>query len=437
MTRVLTVESTRTVARTEHGGRATIASSIGFALDFYDLYVVVFVAPVIAELFFPSRIGSLSLAGAFGALAATLLMRPVGAALMGSLADRRGRSHAMIVSLVGVGTVTVLMALVPTHRQIGLLAPVLLLSLRLVQGLFVGGVFASTLTMAIETVRPSRRGLVSGLVGGGGTAAGTVLAALSLFVATRLFPGPAFAHWGWRAMFLLGGLPALLSLLAARYVEDPPLWERTGKHHRPVREVLARPYRGTLGLNVPIVFGIGTHFLLTVGFLPTYLQVVNHLSRATVSALLVLVNLAALGCAPVTGQLSERFGRRRVLLAMTGVNTVLLPGLYWLLAQVPAHRTFWAVVVITVIVSCLTIGAFGPLPIFLNERFPTAVRASGIALSVNAGFAVAGLVPTAVNAWSGSVARLPAFAVGALLLAGVVTVTCLAAAGEPRRGLDD
>ncbi|MGH3927877.1 MAG: MFS transporter, partial [Pseudonocardiaceae bacterium] len=345
------------------GTRATVSSAIGFALDFYDLYVVVFVAPVIANLFFPSQNTALSLAGVFGALAATLLMRPVGAVLMGSLADRRGRRSAMVVALFGVGAVTALMGVLPTVHQVGVLAPILLLSLRLVQGIFVGGVFASTLTMAIETVAPRRRGLVSGLVGGGGTAVGSVLAALSFFAATQLFPGPEFNEWGWRAMFLVGGLPVLLSLLALRYVDESPLWERAQKKPgRPLRQLIARPYKRVLTFNIMIVFGIGTHFLLTLGFLPTYLQVVNHLQAGTVSSLLVWVNLTTLVCAPLTGHLSELFGRRRVLLIISVINALTLPILYWQLAGL-RDESFGLIIAITVLVSCLTVAAFGPLPI--------------------------------------------------------------------------
>lgn len=423
--------------RSGGGARATVSSTIGFALDFYDLYIIVFVAPVIAKLFFPTQNTVLSLAGAFGVLAATLLMRPVGAVLMGSLADRRGRRYAMGVTLFGVGAVTALMGLLPTVHQIGVLAPILLLALRLVQGIFVGGVFAATLTMAIEAVPSRWRGLVSGLVGGGATAAGSVLASLSFFAATRLFPGPEFEEWGWRAMFLVGGLPVLLSLLALRYVDESPLWQRGVPQRRPLRQLLCRAHRRVLVGNIPIVFGIGCHFLLTLGFLPTYLQVVNHVPAGTVSPLLVVVNLTTLVCAPLTGYLSERFGRRRVLLVVSAANAVILPMLYWQLAGLQGVADLGLITVITIFISCLTIAAFGPLPIFLNERFPTAIRASGVALSVNVGFAVAGLVPTAVNAWSGSVQRLPMFAVGALMVASLATLIFLSLVSEPMRGLDE
>jgi MHS family proline/betaine transporter-like MFS transporter len=417
--------------------RATVSSAVGFTLDFYDLYVAVFVAPVIATLFFPSDNKALSLAGAFGTLAATLLMRPLGAAVMGSVADRHGRRRAMIVALVGVGSITAVTGLLPVEATAGALAPVLLLVLRLVQGLFVGGVFASTLTMAVETVQPRWRGLVSGLVGGGGTTVGSVLAAGSFFLATQLFPGPEFASWGWRAMFFAGGLPVLLSLFLMRYLDESPLWQEqtAARIEHPVRTLFARPYRKVLALNIPIVFGIAANFLLSFGFLPTYLQVVNKLPAPVAGKALVLVNLVTLVFAPLTGHLSQRFGRRRTLAVVTGVNLVVLPVLYWTLTGLHGVAQLGPIMLISGVVSCLTVSAFGPMPVLLNERFPTVIRATGVALSINISFALAGLAPTLINAGSHSVSRLPAFTIGALIIACAATLIGLALTREPDRDM--
>ncbi|GAA3118962.1 hypothetical protein GCM10020001_043830 [Nonomuraea salmonea] len=297
--------------RRAHGFRATISSVIGFALDLYDLYVIVFVAPAIAAVFFPLENSALALAGSYVALAATLIMRPVGAALMGVIGDRHGRKRAMVVALLGVGGVTAAMGLLPGAQAIGLAAPLLLLVLRLAQGLFVGGVFASTLTLATESVPARWRGLVSGVVGGGGTAIGSLLAALALFTTTRIFPGEAFDEWGWRVMFLAGGLPVLVSVLVVKYVDESPLWRaKEDGAENPLTPLLSRgPHRKVLAANIAVVFGVATFFLLTLGLLPSFLQVVNGLSVATVSVVLVWVNLAAFAFAPLSGHLSERYGR--------------------------------------------------------------------------------------------------------------------------------
>ena len=131
---------------------AGFASVVAFSLDMFDLIILLYVASTIAPLFFASDQPTLSLAAAYASYAVTLIMRPAGSAIFGNFADRRGRKRAMIVSVTGVGVVTALMGAVPTIHQIGLLAPIVFLTLRIVQGIFVGGVVASTHTIGTETV---------------------------------------------------------------------------------------------------------------------------------------------------------------------------------------------------------------------------------------------------------------------------------------------
>ena len=181
---------------------AVTASCMGWALDLFDLFILLFVAPVIGKLFFPSEHAMLSLAAVYASFAVTLLLRPLGSAIFGSYADQRGRKGAMVVAVTGVGMSTAAFGLLPTVGQVGLFAPALFILLRLIQGVFVGGVVASTHTIGTESVPPSWRGAVSGLVGGGGAGIGALLASITYMTVTMLFPGDAFETWGWRCMFL-------------------------------------------------------------------------------------------------------------------------------------------------------------------------------------------------------------------------------------------
>src|SRR5579863_7660937 len=117
---------------------ALVASCLGWSLDLFDLFILLYVAPVIGQLFFPSTYPTLSLAAVYASFAVTLLMRPVGSAVFGSYADRHGRRGAMILAVVGVGVATALFGVLPTIQQAGIIAPALFLLLRLVQGVFVG-----------------------------------------------------------------------------------------------------------------------------------------------------------------------------------------------------------------------------------------------------------------------------------------------------------
>ncbi|MEY2532413.1 MAG: transporter, family, proline/betaine transporter [bacterium] len=208
---------------------ATLASVVAWAFDLFDLFIILFVASTIGPILFPTGNETLELAAVYASFAVTLVMRPVGSALFGNYADRHGRKRAMIIGVTGVGVVTSLMGLVPTYAAAGLLAPALFLLLRLVQGVFVGGIVASTHTLGTETVPAKWRGLVSGLIGGGGAGLGAMVAAIFFLIVSSLFPGEAFSEWGWRVMFFTGAIGALLSFLIFRSVQESPLFTRRAR----------------------------------------------------------------------------------------------------------------------------------------------------------------------------------------------------------------
>src|ERR1700722_5553332 len=205
---------------------AVVASCLGWALDLFDLFVLLYVAPVVGRLFFPSEHAMISLAAVYASFAVTLLMRPLGSAWFGSYADRHGRKGAMILAVVGVGISTALFGALPTVAQVGLAAPILFLVLRLVQGVFVGGVVASTHTIGTESVAPKYRGAVSGLIGGGGAGLGALLASIVYLAMSAVFPGALFDVWGWRCMFFTGIISSVFGLFVFNSLEDSPLWKK-------------------------------------------------------------------------------------------------------------------------------------------------------------------------------------------------------------------
>src|ERR1700674_2842087 len=204
---------------------AVVASCLGWALDLFDLFVLLYVAPVVGRLFFPSEHAMLSLAAVYASFAVTLLMRPLGSAWFGSYADRHGRKGAMILAVVVVGISTALFGVMPTVAQVGLVAPILFLSLRLVQGVFVGGVVASTHTIGTESVAPKYRGAVSGLIGGGGAGLGALFASTAFFVTSLIFTGDSFDAWGWRFMFFAGILNSVFGVFIFGALEESPIWK--------------------------------------------------------------------------------------------------------------------------------------------------------------------------------------------------------------------
>jgi MFS family permease len=384
---------------------AVLASCVGWSLDLFDLFILLFVAPVIGRLFFPSEHAMLSLAAVYASFGVTLLMRPLGSALFGSYADRHGRKRAMILAMVGVGISTALFGALPTVPQIGVAAPIIFLLLRLVQGVFVGGVVASTHTIGTESVPPSWRGAVSGLIGGGGAGLGALLASLVFFVMSSLFPGDAFNVWGWRCMFFTGIISAVLGITIFSNLEESPFFKKlqaakAAKAHTaaparsPLRTLFSRDYRSILLVNLLLTIGGGSGYYLTSGFMPTFLKVVNHTPAEASGIILMLSSVGVIVASVFTGQLSTWIGRKKTFILVGVLRLVLLPGITLLLpgvASIPMLGVY--VVVLTMLGST----GYAPILIFLNERFPTAIRATGTGLSWNIGFAIGGIMPTFVS----------------------------------------
>jgi MFS transporter, MHS family, proline/betaine transporter len=409
---------------------AIVASLLGWALDLFDLFILLYVAPVVGKLFFPSAYPTLSLAAVYASFAVTLLMRPVGSALFGSYGDRYGRRGAMIVAVVGVGIATSLFGALPTVEQIGLAAPVIFIVLRLIQGIFVGGVVASTHTIGTESVPPYWRGAMSGLIGGGGAGIGALLASVVYFITTEAFPGELFAVWGWRCMFFSGILSSILGFFIFNKLEESPIWSelqaKGGKVVRaPVRALFSRDYLPVLLVNLLVTIGGGAGYYLTSGYLPTFLRVVSKLPSDTTSAILIAGSFVVIVAAVLAGHLSTLWGRKRALLVLAIIRIVLLPLCFVAMgrAQSVASLAFWAL-----LLTFLGNAGYAPLVIFLNERFPTALRATGTGLSWNIGFAVGGMMPTFVSLFAATPADLPtmlaifSFGISVLFLAGALII---------------
>jgi MHS family proline/betaine transporter-like MFS transporter len=393
---------------------AILASSLGWSLDLFDLFILLYVAPVVGKLFFPSEFPTLSLAAVYASFAVTLLMRPVGSALFGSYADRHGRKGAMIAAVTGVGVVTALFGALPTIQQVGLAAPILFLALRLVQGIFVGGVVASTHTIGTESVPPRWRGAMSGLVGGGGAGFGALLASLIYFATTEAFPGDAYAVWGWRFMFFSGIISSVFGLFIFNKLEESPIWaelkakraarDQTEVVHAPVRTLFSREYMPVLLVNLLLTFGGGAGYYLTSGYLPTFLKVVSGVPSQTASLILVVSSVFAIFICIGTGHLSTLWGRKKVFLLMGVLRIVGMPLCFLGMA---ATNEVSQLLGYSLLLTFLGNGGYAPLLVFLNERFPTALRSTGTGLSWNIGFALGGLMPTFVSLSAPTTQDLP------------------------------
>jgi len=402
--------------------KTAICATLAWSCDLFDLFIILFVAPQIGDLFFPSSNPILSLAAVYASYAITLVMRPLGSAIFGPYADRHGRRKAMIVSVGGIGIVTGLMGFLPTINQVGLLAPALFIGLRVLQGVFVGGVVSSSHTIGTETVGANRRGLMSGIVGAG-AAIGSLLASGMYFGVSHIFSGENFLIWGWRVMFLGGFVGAILSAFVHHAVHESPLWlgAEQVKHapSSPLKDLLSRRYLGINTVNMMIVIGAATQIYLTQSYLPAFLKLVNKVPAHDLGGILVIANFVAIVATPLFGALSDSFGRKRVFMFLAAANLVLIPLCYIRLTGLTSDSLGMIYLYAGILTFCGN-AVLAPIIIFLNERFPTKLRATGTSLSWNVGFALGGMMPTFVTLASQTSQNIPSTVLVFLIVATVL-----------------
>jgi len=410
-------------ARPLHARRALLAGSVGNLIEWYEFGVYGYFATVIAARFFTPEGGSEveGLVKAYASFALAFFFRPVGAALFGRLGDRIGRRPVLILVIALMTAATTLVGALPTYATVGALAPWLLTFLRVLQGLSAGGEFGGAVSVMTEFAPPGRRGLYGswqsftvalGLLGGAGIAA---------LLATVLSPQELGA-WGWRLPFLLTlplGLGALW--LRLRLAETPAFTSEFERERPPGRE-LAKAI--VLGAGRVMGWAAAGYTFLVV--LPSYLQ--STLDASFQQALLatVLANLGFAATIIPAGLLSDRIGRRPVMLTGAVLVTLLALPLLNLLQD---SGTSNAIKGVAVFVAGAVVGLMaGPGPAMLSEMFPASVRYTGLGLAYALSNAVfsgcAGLIITETIKRTGSV-DIPAYYAAATCAVSALALSTL------------
>lgn len=387
------------MANERPAGRNTLFGTLGAAMEWYDFTLYVFLAPVISRLFFPAEDEIASLLATFGVFAAGYLMRPLGAAVLGNLGDTRGRKVALAISIAMMGTGMLLIGLLPTEASIGVLAPILLVALRLVQGFSLGGEFSGSIVLLAESAEPRRRGFTTNLVqistGSGFLLSSGTVAALHL-----LLTDAQMDTFGWRIPFFLGAALGVLALflLLTRVTVD----EQIEAPDEVPLATLLRTERRPLMLTFLLNGHQSLIYYVVATFVPTFVTSIldGPPEDGLVASALAAVVFMAL--CPPAGALSDRVGRRPVLawsaagMALAGVPAFLLISETALLAVIAGQLALMVLVV----------GFTAPALTTATELFPSPTRYSGVAVGYNLGATVFGgtapLVATALIAVTGT-----------------------------------
>ncbi|MGE3286888.1 MAG: MFS transporter [Pseudonocardia sp.] len=410
-------------------GRVLVASVVGTSLEWYDFFLYgTASALVFNTLFFPNFEPLVGTLLAFATYAVGFVSRPLGGIVFGHLGDRVGRKGVLVATLLVMGGATVLIGLLPTYAQWGVAAPLLLVALRFVQGLGLGGEWGGAVLMAMEHGAPDRRGLNASWPQIG-VPLGNLMAAAVLGAGSVLLSEEAFLAWGWRVAFLLSGVLLLVGLWIRTSIPESPLFAEAAKAGRtarmPLLEVIREHPRGLL---VAMGSRIGTDvaFYTFTLYILTFLTQDLGLPRSTGLTAVLIGSACQLVLIPLFGALSDRVGRRPVYAA-----GAVAAGL-WVFAFFPLLSTqSEPVIVLATVVALATHAAmYGPQAAFVAELFSTRLRYSGASMGYQIagvlGGAVAPIVSIALAAATGTPFAVSFYVLAMLLL----TLVALALAPE-------
>ncbi len=411
-------------------------ATLGGLLEFYDFIIFVFFANILGTLFFPPDMPDwLRQFQTFGIFAAGYLARPLGGVLMAHAGDLRGRKQIFTLSIFLMALPTLGIGLLPTYAKIGIWAPILLLLLRIFQGVAVGGEVPGAWVFVSEHVNPSRVGVACGILTAGLTG-GILLGSLMATTLSIVITHDQLLNYGWRIPFLLGGAFGLLSMYLRRLLAETPVFEemkarRALSSETPLKTVV-RDYRGAIVLSGLLTWMLSAAIVVVILMTPALLEKMYGVSpvvalRANSFAVLSL----SVGCV-LAGWLTDRFGPGRVLLIgcpLLGLATYLL---YINASPSPGLTTF------LYSLAGLTAGIVGVVPYVMIAMFPPAIRFSGISFSYNISYAIFGGLTPIIVAWLLRFDRLAsAHYVGTLCLVGLGVGVFLVNRGSTDRVIKD
>ncbi|MFJ6656368.1 MFS transporter [Streptomyces sp. NPDC091377] len=387
--------------------RVATASFIGTAIEWYDYFIYGMAAAIaFGPLFFPSVSPAAGTLAAFATYSVGFAARPIGGIIMGHFGDRVGRKSMLVLSLLTMGLATVGIGLLPTYETIGVWAPVLLVTLRFIQGLGVGGEWGGAVLMAVEHA-PDRKKAFYGSFPQMGVPGGLIVANLVFLALTNNLSNEAFLDWGWRIPFLASAVMVVAGLVIRLTLSESPEFQEVKKtdsgQRMPLVTVVRDSWKEVL-LSAGAFIGINAVGYIFMAYLLSYTTAVLELSRNLILTFTLIASLVWLAVIPWASALSDRHGRRKVLM----VGSVGLVGSTLLLFPM-INTADSALILIALLITAVFMGVvYGPIAALFSELFKAEVRYSGASLGYQIGSILGGgIAPTVAtglyNSWESTV----------------------------------
>ncbi|WRZ87898.1 MHS family MFS transporter [Streptomyces sp. NBC_01007] len=411
--------------RSRSSRKLMAAGLVASALEWYDFFLYgTAAALVFPHVFFPHSSALMGTLLAFSTFWAGFVARPIGGVLAGHLGDTYGRKPVVVTCLAVMGAATFLIGCLPSAGAVGVLAPTLLVILRFVQGLAAGGQWGGIMLLLTESASPKRRGF-AGTFGQTSVPVAVIISNLIFVAASGLMPDDAFLSWGWRIPFLVSVVMFVVVLYIQAKVEDTPEFrelqrEVSGPESTVVRAPLAHVVRnkwGTILLGCGLLSATNSLFYVSISGLLSYGTHSLGLERNPLLAVVLASSVAMLVILPWSGHMSDKVGRRPLILA-GGLGVAVWAFPYFRLVGTASLPLIFVAVTVGFVFQCLT---YGPIASFLGELFAPGVRYSGASLAYQlSAIVVSGSTPflmTALIAKTGSTMPVAAY----IMVMGLIT----------------
>jgi MHS family proline/betaine transporter-like MFS transporter len=356
--------------------RLIFASSLGNALEFYEILVYGYFAVVIAKVFFPTTDQTVSLLVTLGSFGISFLARPVGAIFLGVYGDRKGRKNALTLSILLMTIGTGLMTIMPSYNAVGIAAPILVLCARLLQGFSVGGEFASSTAFLVEH-RPDRAGFFGSWQWSSQGLAGLIATGLGVLL-TSTMSADTLQAWGWRIPFAIGLLIGPLGYYIRSHMDETPAFEGTSPTRSPLRDLFAGQWDRLLLTIGVVAASTGSQYIIV--YMPTYAIRELHLPSTLAFTAAVVAAALQTVTVPFAGMFVDRVGQSRVMMAAAALFAITAFPAFVIL---DARPSLWVLMGMICWITLLKSFFSGALPSLMARIFPVQTRVTGMALSYN------------------------------------------------------